>query len=200
MKAHISDNDQQVDNAQQVNEDLKWIVNTKQGNANDFTHIIEKYQRPIYNLCYHMLKNAIEAEDAAQEVFLRAYAKLDTYDEQRKFSSWLFSIASHYCLDQLKRPCRYLTPIDDLLGEYYLSSNPAAQPEATLLGKEGVAEVRRLLDTLPPHYRTAVILKYWQAMSYQEIAQTLNTTVCTIKSNLFQARRKMAKAAIYSTI
>ena len=197
MKNYISDNVQQVDNIQhkQVNEDLKWVIDTKQGNANTFSCIIEKYQRPVYNMCYHMLKNTAEAEDAAQEVFLRAYTKLDSYDEQRKFSSWLFSIASHYCLDQLKRPRRSLTPLDDLLAEYYLSSNPAIQPETILLGKEMVTEVRRLLDVLPPHYRAAVILKYWQSMPYQEIAHILDTTVASIKSNLFQARRKMAKAA-----
>jgi RNA polymerase sigma-70 factor (ECF subfamily) len=195
MKNYTYDNVQQVDNVQQeqINEDLKWVTDTKQGDAGAFTCIIEKYQRPVYNLCYYMLKNAVEAEDAAQEVFLRAYAKLDSYDEQRKFSSWLFSIASHYCLDQLKRPRCNLTPLDDLLAEYYLSGNPAAQPEAILLSNETAAEVRRLLDVLPPHYRAAVILKYWQAMSYQEIAHTLNTTVSTIRSNLFQARRKMAK-------
>jgi RNA polymerase sigma-70 factor (ECF subfamily) len=195
MTTHtLPDNGQQAD-LQQVNEDLEWITNTKQGDADAFTQIIEKYQRPVYNLCYYMLRNTAEAEDAAQEVFLRAFAKLDSYDEQRKFSSWLFSIASHYCLDQLKRPRRSLTPLDDLLPEYYLSSNPAAQPEAILLSNETAMEVHRLLDILPPHYRAAVILKYWQAMSYQEIAQTLNTTVGVIKSNLFQARRKMAQAA-----
>jgi len=182
-------------NSQQVNEDLQWVINTKQGDSDAFTHIVKKYQRPVYNLCYYMLNNTVEAEDAAQEVFLRVYAKLDSYDEQRKFSSWLFAIASHYCLDQLRRPRRSLASLDDLLSEYYLSGNPAIQPEAILLNNETIEEVHRLLDVLPPHYRAAIILKYWQAMSYQEIAHILDTTVAAIKSNLFQARRKMAKAA-----
>ena len=174
--------------------DMAWITLTKKGDRAAFNHIIDKYQRAVYNLCYHMLRNVLEAEDATQEVFLRAYHKLDSYDERRKFSTWLLAIASHYCLDQLKRPYRNSVSLDDYLSECYFFGNPAAQPEAVLLNKEAITEVRHLLKILPPHYRVVVILKYWQALSYQEIAQILNTTVSAIKSKLFKARRKMAQA------
>jgi RNA polymerase sigma-70 factor (ECF subfamily) len=175
-------------------EQAKWITLTKQGDPAAFGNLVEKYRRPVYNLCYHMLRNAHEAEDATQEVFLRAYSKLDTYDEQRQFSTWLFSIASHYCLDRLKSPRIPLVSWDSLR-DYWPDGN-TAQPEKAFLKVEATQEVRDLLKTLRPDYRVIVILKYWYALSYQEIAQTLDTTVSVIKSKLFYARKKMAKAAI----
>jgi RNA polymerase sigma-70 factor (ECF subfamily) len=175
-------------------EQAKWIILTRQGDQAAFGKIVEKYQRPVYNLCYHMLRNAHEAEDATQEVFLRAYSKLDTYDEQRQFSTWLFSIASHYCLDRLKLPRIPLVSWDSLRD--YWPDGSTAQPEKAFLKVEATQEVRDLLKTLRPDYRVIVILKYWYALSYQEIAQTLDTTVSVIKSKLFYARKKMAQAAI----
>ena len=84
-------------------EQTMWLNRTTNGDSTAFNYIADKYQQPVYNLCYRMLGNAHDAEDAAQEVFIRAYAKLDTYDDTAKFSTWLFSIASHYCIDRLRK-------------------------------------------------------------------------------------------------
>jgi RNA polymerase sigma-70 factor (ECF subfamily) len=170
-----------------------WITLTRQGEKAAFNHLVEKYRLPVYNLCYQMLHNVHEAEDAAQEVFLRAYAKLDTYDDRKQFSTWLFAIASHYCLDRLKSPRVPLISWDML--DDFCADRTAAQPERTLLKAETTQEIRALLDTLPPDYRAAVVLKYWYSLSYREIAQILNTPVSAIKSRLFYARKKMAQAA-----
>jgi len=177
-----------------TSEQTRWITLTRQGDKTAFNHIVEKYRQPIYNLCYQMLRNGHEAEDATQEVFLRAYTKLDTYDERKRFSTWLFAIASHYCLDRLKSPCVPLISWD-VLGDFY-TDRTMAQPERTLLKTETRQEVRALLDTLQPDYRVAVVLKYWYTLSYWEIAQILDTTVSAIKSRLFYARKKMAQAAL----
>ena len=79
-----------------------------------FNNIVEKYQKPIYNFCYHMFDNANEAEDVAQEIFIWAYFKLDSYAETYKFSTWLFSIASHYCIDRLRKRRFQLVSWDDI--------------------------------------------------------------------------------------
>jgi RNA polymerase sigma-70 factor (ECF subfamily) len=171
---------------------MRWITLAKNGSRVAFNHIVEKYQQPIYNLCYRMLNNGNDAEDAAQEVFMRAYLKLDSYAETHKFSTWLFSIASHYCIDRLRKKRFQLVSWDDLAPWYPFPSQDSAQPEGTLLKAEADREVRVLLDALSPDYRTIVILKYWHTMSCQEIAQTLGTTVSAIKSKLFRARRMMA--------
>ena len=173
-------------------EQTMWLTQTKNGDRTAFSHIVEKYQRPVYNLCFRMLSNADDAEDAAQEVFTRAYSKLDSYAETHKFSTWLFSIASHYCIDRLRRRQFQLVPWDDFAPWYSCPSQQAPQPERALLEAEATREIRLLLDALPPDYRTILILKYWYAMSCQEMAQTLETTVSAIKSKLFRARKMMA--------
>lgn len=171
---------------------------TTTGNGAAFSQIVTRYQQPIYNLCYHMLRDSGEAEDAAQEIFLRAYTKIDTFDQNRKFSTWLFTIASNYCIDHLKRRRVTLISWDNLafgLADNGYQDN-GYQPELSLIKDEITAEIHGLVDTLPPDYRSAVILKYWYAMSLQDIADTLNSTVSAIKSKLFRARKMMAQAAM----
>jgi len=173
-------------------EQTMWLRRTKNGDSTAFSYIAEKYQQSVYNLCYRMLGNAEDAEDAAQEVFIRAYAKLDTYDDTSKFSTWLFSIASHYCIDRLRRRRFNFIPWDDLGSWYHFPDQGTPQPEQVLIKAETAQEIQNLLNLLPPDYRLAVILKYWYAMSCQEIAQTLETTVSAVKSKLFRARKMMA--------
>ena len=175
--------------------ELAWIRQTKTGSRTAFDPLVEAYQRPIYNLCYRMLQDAAEAEDAAQEVFVRAFLKLDSYDEGRKFSTWLFSIASHYCLDRLKRRRLALVSWDNLPANYRPTID-APPPEAALINAETNAEIHRLLNTLPAEHRLVVILKYWNALSISDMAEMLNTTPSAVKSRLFRARKMMARAAI----
>jgi RNA polymerase sigma-70 factor (ECF subfamily) len=180
---------------QNPSDDIYWVRLTKQGARSAFSQLVVAYQRPIYNLCYRMLGDSMAAEDAAQEVFIRAYFKLDTYDEARKFSTWLYAIASHYCLDQVKRRRLTLISWEELAGWQQPYAQPGAQPERTLLAKETEQEVSRLIESLRPAYRMPVILKYWDGMSCEEIAQTLDTTVSAVKSKLFRARKMMARVA-----
>ena len=114
-------------------EQTMWLTQTKNGNSLAFNNIVEKYQQSIYNLCYQMLKNADDAEDAAQEVFTRAYFKLDSYNNTGKFSTWLFSIASHYCTDQLRKRHFQLISWDDLASWYRFPGQVSPQPEKTLI-------------------------------------------------------------------
>lgn len=173
-------------------EQTMWLALTRKGESTAFSHIVEKYQQPVYNLCYRMLNNPNDAEDAAQEVFVRAFFKLDSYDDTAKFSTWLFSIASHYCIDTLRKRRLNLVQWGDLGAWYQFPDRDTPPPEKVLLEAEAAQEIRVLLNLLPPDYRVAIILKYWYAMSYQEIAQLLETTVGAIKSKLFRARRMLA--------
>ena len=84
-------------------EESLWIVMAQKGDPEGFTNLVESYQTPVYNLCYRMLGNATEAEDAAQEAFLRAYTSIKRYDKDRPFATWLLSIAAHYCIDQIRK-------------------------------------------------------------------------------------------------
>lgn len=169
-----------------------WARAAQQGDQTAFMNIVEVYQRPIYNLCYRMLNDSTEAEDAAQETFLRAYTKLKSYQPGRKFSSWLFSIASHYCIDRLRRRRHPVVSFEELPPWHGV---PALEPEPedATLAREAVGTVHELLDELAPDYRAAVVLRYWHEMSYDEIAEALDTTVSAIKSRLFRAKQMMGQ-------
>jgi len=169
-----------------------WARAAQKGDQAAFMHIVEAYQRPVYNLCYRMLDDPTEAEDAAQETFLRAYTKLKTYNPRLKFSSWLFSVASHYCIDRLRQR-RYQFISWDELPPWRPLSTPEPEPEDATLAREAHDMLHQLLDSLPPDYRAATILRYWYEMSYDEIAATLDTSVSAIKSRLFRARQMMAE-------
>lgn len=174
-----------------------WIARARQGDDEAFTRLVEVYQRPVFNLCYRMLGDAAEAEDAAQETFIRAYTRIDSYDPSRKFSSWLLAIASHYCIDRLRRRRFSLVSWDDLPPWRWLpDSDP--QPEEITLRHESQRQVQALLDGLPPDYRAAVILRYWHDLSYEEIASALGATLPAVKSRLFRARQMIAEAAAHS--
>jgi len=172
-----------------------WVQRARVGDQAAFAKLVEAYQAPVYNLAYRLLGNSVEAEDAAQEAFIRAYTRLETYDPARKFSSWLLSIASHYCIDMLRRrPVNFLS-MEDLPPMVELSMPATSQPEQVLIRRQAADDVQRLLDTLPPSYRTPVILRYWYDMSYREIAETMEVTESTVKTRLHRARAKLACAA-----
>ncbi len=148
----------------------------------------------MYNLCYRMLSNAPEAEDAAQETFVRMYTKLHTYQPERKLSSWVLSIASHYCIDRLRRRRGQWLSLDEEPMATTLPSHNRG-PEETALQEESRDEVQRLVDTLPPAYRVPLILRYWYDLSYIEIAEVMGLTVQAVKSRLHRARLQMIEKA-----
>jgi RNA polymerase sigma-70 factor, ECF subfamily len=170
--------------------DPAWINQAQEGDSEAFAILVELFQRPVFNLCYRMLGTAEDAEDAAQETFIRAYQSLRRYDQSRPFGTWLLSIAAHYCIDQLRRR-RYPTiSLEDMA----LPDLPDASPgiENRLSLKEERRQVQALLEVLDPLDRAAVIMYYWYDLPYEEICQVLNLTPGALKSRLHRARRSMA--------
>ncbi len=176
-----------------MNQEQHWIEAARGGDREAFGHLVQAYQRPVYNLTYRMLGNAQEAEDAAQEVFIRVYRKLDTFCPERKFSSWILSIASHYCIDRLRRRrLKWLSLEDERLPPSVLVSHQDS-PERNVMQSEQQAQIQALLDTLSDDYRAVVVLHYWYDLSYKEIAETTGSSISAIKSRLFRARRMLAQ-------
>ncbi|MCZ7673419.1 MAG: sigma-70 family RNA polymerase sigma factor [Chloroflexi bacterium] len=96
-----------------MNEEEVWLKQARQGDKAAFGRLIEAYQRPVYNLAYRMLNNSGEAEEAAQEAFIRAYTRLDSYNPAHKFSTWMLSITSNYCIDLIRKRRALLLSIDE---------------------------------------------------------------------------------------
>jgi len=175
---------------------LKWIIATRdEGDQEAFTEIVYSFQDAVYNLCYRMLGERTEAEDATQEAFIRAYNNLERYDTNRSFKTWLLSIASNHCIDRLrKRRLKYLS-LDEPLPSHMTLAMTADEPtpETKAMQNERSAYIHDLLNELSPDDRAGIVLKYWYDYSYAEIAEVLETTESAIKSRLFRARRALAE-------
>src|SRR5512141_2860857 len=149
----------------------EMVTLARKGDQAAFTLLVQTYQSAIYNLCYRMVGEADEAQDATQETFLRAYTHFHRYDLERPFKTWLFSIASHYCIDRLRR--RRITWLD--IDDEPLAGHPALRerrigPEEAALHSERAADIEAMLDGLPTKDRLAMVMLYWYDLSYEEIA------------------------------
>ncbi len=180
-----------------MNEEQLWLEKARKGDKEAFGQLIDAYQIPVYNLAYRMLNNSGEAEEAAQEAFIRAYTRLESYNPDHKFSTWLLSITSNYCIDLLRKRRAIFLSIDEPLGAHpALRSDKIKEPEAQVTLNEQQEMVQSLLEDLPDEYRQAVVLRYWYELSYEEIADSMETTVSAIKSRLFRARKLLAEIGV----
>jgi RNA polymerase sigma-70 factor, ECF subfamily len=175
--------------AAQDTDELQLIEQAVAGDERAFAELVTRYQTAVYNLAYRMLGDAGEAEDAAQEVFLRIYRRLATYDADHRFSTWVLSIASHYCIDLLRRKRPWLVPLENISN--WMRARTRG-PEAAALAVEQQDIVRGLLAKLPEHYRLVLLLRYWHDLGYEEIAQVVDLPVSTIKARLHRARNALA--------
>jgi RNA polymerase sigma-70 factor (ECF subfamily) len=172
--------------------EFEWYQQSLNGDQEAYGMLVEKYQTPVYNLCYRMLGDPLEAEDAAQETFWRAYQALKRYDPQRSFATWLLSIAAHYCIDQQRR--RKLPSVEiDALPEDILPDGGAPDPERETTRSEQDRVLYDLLRSLNPPDRAALVLRYWYDFSDEEIGQTLSLSVSAVKSRLHRAKLLLAQ-------
>jgi RNA polymerase sigma-70 factor (ECF subfamily) len=155
------------------------------GNRQAFTRLVERYERPVYNVALRMLRNPEDARDVSQTVFLKAYQGLEKYDPQYKFYSWIYRIAINESLNVLRLRSREAGPVDDQV--------PSGDPgPAESLAEDAVQrEVADAIEHLKPDYRAVIVLKYVADRSYEEIAGILGIEVKTVRSRLFTARQAM---------
>ena len=172
---------------------LEWVEAALAQDQDAFAELVYLFQDPVYNLCYRLLGDAAEAEDATQEAFLRAFLNLRRYDTNRSFKTWLMSIASNHCIDRWRKRRMQLVSLDDepTAAALALSSSDPL-PEQAALNAEQSELLQGLLMKLEESYRLPLVLRYWYDYSYAEIAQLMNTTESAIKSRLFRARRTLA--------
>jgi RNA polymerase sigma-70 factor (ECF subfamily) len=160
------------------------------GDGAAFVLLVERYKRPVYALAYRILGNSADAEDAAQETFVRAYTRLGTYQPGGRFGSWLLAITSHWCIDHLRR--RRSVSLDSNSAVYgFLDSGEL--PETLALRAERQDEVRQWLLGLPEAYRLVLILRYWHDLSYAEISTATGLPVSTVRMRLFRARQLLMR-------
>ena len=172
-----------------MDNELVLVERARAGDEEAFASLVRAYQGPVYNLAYRMLGTVTEAEEATQETFLRVYRSLHTFDRGQKLSSWILAIASHYCVDRLRRRRVSWVPLEELPAAQAASSEG---PERGLLEREKQEEIQALLAQLPETYRVVIVLRYWHDLSYEEMAEILGSTASAIKSRLHRAREVLA--------
>jgi RNA polymerase sigma-70 factor (ECF subfamily) len=173
--------------------DAITIARACAGDNHAFSRLVETYQTSVYNLCYRVLGNPHDAEEAAQESFLRAYTKLGSYDSARSFKTWLLSIAHHYCIDRLRRRrLNWLSLDDEPALDTAAWRSAAPSPDELAIRHEREGDMQAMLNSLPAKDRSAVVMRYWYDLSYEEIAAATETTVSAVKSRLHRARCALA--------
>jgi RNA polymerase sigma-70 factor (ECF subfamily) len=175
--------------------DAALMLRVKNGDLAAFETIVEKYKQPIINLMYRMLHDLDEAEDLAQNVFVRVFQAADRYEISAKFSTWLFTIARHSCLNEIRRRSRHPSesmdatmPEDDEQPVRQFVDPRAASPPDTFLSRELEDKIQEALDQLPEKQRLAVLLCRQDELSYEEIAEALGTSVSATKSLIHRGR------------
>jgi RNA polymerase sigma-70 factor (ECF subfamily) len=176
-------------------DDLDHIKRFKEGDTSAFGAIVSKYQDKVYNLCRHMLGNAADAEDAAQDVFLKAYQALPRFQPDASLYTWLYRIATNTCIDYKKKPFFESLFGDSGEGEKLVHDSPsdAPSPEMLYQAKEIGLALQKNLAKLSPKLRAIIILKEIEELSYEEIADTLEISIGTVKSRIARAREELQK-------
>jgi len=158
------------------------------GDQAAFTELVVRYQRPIYNAAFWLLRNAEDANDITQIVFFRVAERLDEFDPKYKFFSWIYRIAVNESLNQLRRSGRE----DALDDEIDLPGAESAGPEWQVGEAEVSSRIQSALMTMNTNDRMVLTLRHFSELSYQEIGQILDLDAKTVKSRLFEARNRLA--------
>jgi RNA polymerase sigma-70 factor (ECF subfamily) len=173
-------------------DDRVLVRRAQRGDQEAFAKLVTRHQRYVYNLAYRLLREADEAEDLAQEAFLRAWRGLGNFRGEARFTTWLYRIVTNLCYSRLTSLRRQLldTGGDDVDA---LASPSSQDPPAAIEAAERRAFLHRQIGALPDKYQLVVTLFYLQEFSYQEIAQVLNLPLGTVKTHLFRARERLKR-------
>lgn len=161
---------------------IGWVV---EGKAEMFGELIKRYQLPVYRLAFRLLPNHADAEDAAQEAFIRAFQKLSTYTDSGQFWGWIRRITVNICL----RKAASAKPVClDYIDEEVFETIDICE---SVICSEEADELRRVISELPQAYLSVVVLKYLEDMSYAEIAEILDESISNIQVRLYRAKKML---------
>ncbi len=170
--------------------DAELVAATRAGSNEAFDEIVRRHQRSIYQLCYRYVGNHEDANDLAQDVFLRAYRGLKTYKGDASLSTWLYRIGVNVCLNKVTSKAPRLDRMQSLDAVQHPDTRDEHAEDA-LLRKERAARVREAIATLPPKQRATLILRMYHDLPHEEIANLLGSSVGASKANLFHALNRL---------
>jgi RNA polymerase sigma-70 factor (ECF subfamily) len=169
--------------------DEELVVRSVNGDVDSFNQLIRRWERPIYALAYRTIGREEDARDVCQDTFLRAFRALNGFKGEAKFSSWLYRIALNLCRDWMRRQRRAPTvqmPEDVDVAELVAAQGPTESIETLVARKELGRAVATAMARLPEEQRTAIILKEYHGLTFQEIADLQGCPLSTVKTRLYQ--------------
>jgi len=176
-------------------EDAHIVRQVLGGRQDAFGVLVERYQKPIFNFIYRFYGNYELAQELTQETFLRCYQFLKSYDPDRKFSTWLYTVAKNLCIDELKKQrAAHEVPLEDVLPAVDAKDAEGAcekNQQLECIRREEDFRLLEALQELPAAARTVLLLHYFQGLSYQEISEMLGLPVSTVKIRIFRAKKAL---------
>jgi len=193
-------------NARMTSTDEELVARSRGGDHESFNQLILRWERPIYALAYRVIGREEEARDVCQEAFLRAFRALPGFKGQAKFSSWLYRITLNLCRDWIRRhrraPVSQMPEDTDPL-ELAAAVGPVETIEDLAARRELTLVVEKAMELLPEEQRTAIVLKEYHGLTFQEIADLVGCPLSTVKTRLYQGltvlRRELAKSGKVSS-
>lgn len=174
----------------------KRVEQVLKGDQSAYGEIVEIYKDKVFQLCYRILGNRHEAEDMAQEAFIRAYVNIASFNIDLKFSTWLYRIATNLCIDRIrkKKPDYYLDAEvsgTDGLTMYSQIASDTILPEDEIESLELQETIQREITKLPEKYRSVIVLKYIEELSLNEISEILDIPLGTVKTRIHRGREAL---------
>lgn len=177
-----------------ISDDLRLIMRFKGGDPSAFEELVVKYQDRIYNLCRYTLGNARDADDAAQDIFIKAYRSLKDFKPEKPFYTWLSRIGINTCLDYRRKSFSASSFLQSLSKGMTPPSDQSlfdTTPEKLYELKETRKSVELALAKLPDKLRTVIVLREIEQLTYEEIAEIINSSIGTVKSRISRAREAL---------
>jgi len=177
-------------------DDAKLMLRVKEGDEEAFRQIVKQYQKTILDLCFRYVGNPEDAEEVTQDVFINLHKAAGSYEPKAKLSTYLYRIAVNLSLNRIRdRKWKRFVPLEFLRRgeENRPVSSEIREPDSLLEQKEKQQAVRNAIDSLPTNQRTAVILKRFQGLSYEEIAEVMNCSVSAVEARLHRAKQALQK-------
>jgi RNA polymerase sigma-70 factor (ECF subfamily) len=176
-------------------QDLAWMARIKLGDSEALRELVEAHQLRVVGTVAKMLGDAADAEDIAQQVFIRVWKSAARYEPTAKFTTWLFKITRNLVFNELRRrkrhPAQSLDAASDDDRPFQTPDHSVKTPDSALLDEEMQAAIQKAIDELPETQRMAVVLRRYDDISYEEIAEILDLSVPAVKSVLFRARTEL---------
>jgi RNA polymerase sigma factor (sigma-70 family) len=179
-------------------DDFKLVQSAIDGNEKAYTMLLSRYRNSVFHAMYKMVNNRDDADDLTIEAFGKAFRKLPTYAPNYAFSTWLFKIAINNCIDHIRKKRLLTLSMDDTImdsdREYsHNIRDYQPDPEQMMMHDQKLSHVRRLVQNMNVKYRTMIELRYYEELSYEEIAQELGLPLGTVKAQLFRAKEILSQ-------